>query len=328
MFAAWLIWGVIQWRRGRKLVLLSLFAALLSLGPVLMLKDRNLPYLAYLAKAPWSLALVSLLPRRWTPRYPVLVVLAMAATIWGFTGMQVRLAARNPLGLVADPVARATSLSWQACTTLTNLKDAPGGAPLRNVTIFQHPVTPEGVAQADRFGERWVSPTPLYNSLHGTTGPELILGPGITVTWANGLVTNPPRAVVVCETATGLRVWGATGNALLYAALTDVGLGHYERARRHLVQAAALNEERIGFLFDEGQMMIPLAMVLENKEKFIDWTVDLLGQGGSPHEVGGIQEMFFNLLSFCTGRSFSDLTAGSKLISGSDDAPAGDRKGD
>ena len=318
MFAAWFIWGVIQWRRGRKLVLLTLVGALLSLGPVLMLKDRNVPYLAYLAKAAWSLALVSLLPTRWSPRYPVLIVLTIAATIWGFTGMQIRLAARNPLGLVADPVVRATSLSWQTCTTLANLKDLRGGVPLRNITIFQHPISLGGVRQAERLGERWVNPSPLYNSLHGTTGPEMILGPDVTIMWASGLVTNPPDALVVSETATGLRVWGPTGNALLYAALTDIGLGHFERARRHLVKAAALNRERVSFLYDEGQMIIPLGMVMDNKEKFIDWTVDILGKGGSPHEVGGIQEMFFNLLSVCTGRSVSDLTSGSHLISGSD----------
>ena len=316
MFVAWLIWGVVQWRRGSKLVLLTLVAALLSLGPVLMLKDRNVPYLAYLAKAAWSLALVSLLPNRWSPRYPVLVVLAIAATIWGFTGMQIRLAARNPLGLVADPVVRATSLSWQACNTMANLKDAQTGVQVRNITIFQHPISPAGVRQAERMGERWVTPTPLYNSLHGTTGPELTLGPDVTIMWASGLVTNPPEALVVCETATGVRVWGTTGNALLYAALTDIGLGHFERARSHMVKAAAMNQERVVFLYDEGQMIIPLNMVMDNKEKFIDWTVDLLGKGGSAHEVGGIQEMFFNLLSVCTGRSVSDLTSGSQLISG------------
>lgn len=318
LFVAWLIWGVIQWRRGQKLVLLSLVAALLSLGPVLVLKDRYIPYLAYLAEAAGSLALVSLLPTRWSPRYPVLVVLTIAATIWGFTGMRIRLDARNTLGLTADPVARATSLSWQACRIMSDLKLARGGEPLRYLTIFQHPISPAGVEQAERFGERWVSPTPLYNSLHGTTGPEMILGPDVTIVWASGLTTNPPGAIVVSETATGLRVWGQTWNALLYEALTDIGLGYFERARRHMIKASTLNEESILFLFDEGQMIIPLAMVVENKEEFVDWTVSLLNQGVSSHEIGGLQDMFFNLLSSCTGRSVSDLTTGSHLISGQD----------
>jgi hypothetical protein len=328
LLVAWLVWGVIQWRRGRKLVLLALIAALLSLGPALLLKDRFVPYLAYLAGAAGTLALVSLLPARWSPRYPVLIVLTIAATIWGFTGMRVRLANRNELGLIADPVARATSLSWQACHTMSDLKRAQGGDHLRYLTIFQQPVSAASAEQAERFGERWVAPTDLYNALHGTTGPELVLGPDITVVWASGLTTNPPEAVVVSETATGLRVWGRTWNALLYAALTDIGLGHFERARRHLVKAAALNEEMVMFIFDEGQMVIPLAMVVKNKEEFVDWTVGLLGRGGSPHEVGGVQDLFFNLLSGCTGRSIGDLTTGSHLISGSKPAPEGENKGE
>ena len=328
LFAAWLIWGVIQWRHGRKLVLLAFIAALLSLGPVLLLKDRFVPYLAYLAGAAGSLALVSLLPARWSPRYPVLIVLTIAATIWGFTGMRIRLGNRDELGLIADPVARATSLSWQACRTMSDLKRVQGGDHLRYLTIFQQPVSITSAVQAERLGERWVGLTDLYNALHGTTGPELVLGPDVTIVWASGLTTNPPRALVVSETATGLRVWGQTWNALLYAALTDIGLGHFERARRHLVKAAAMNKEMILFIFDEGQMVIPLAMVVENKEEFVDWTVALLNQGGSPHEVGGIQDMFFNLLSSCTGRSVGDLTTGSHLISGSEPARGDKNKGE
>lgn len=318
LFAAWLVAGVIRWRGGRKLVLLALVAALLSLGPVLLLKDRFLPYLAYLAGAAGALALVSFLPARWSPRYPVLVLLTIAATVWGFTGMRMRLASRNELGLVADPVVHATSVSWQACRTLKELSRHQGGNRPQYLTIFQQPVSAASADKAERFGERWVDPSDLYNALHGTVGLNLVLGPDITIAWASGLATNPPEALVVSETGTGLRVWGPTWNALLYAALTDIGLGHFERARRHLVKAAALNEETMMFIYDEGQMIIPLTMVMDNKERFVDWTVSLLNRGGSPHEVGGVQEMFFNLLSSCTGRSVGDLTTGSHLISSSD----------
>lgn len=318
LFAAWLVIGVIHWRSGRKLVLLTLVAALLSLGPALLLKDHYVPYLAYLAGACGSLALVSLLPARWSPRYPILVVLTIATTVWGFTGMRMRLANRDELGLVADPVIRATSLSWQACRTLQDLSRPQGGVRPQNLTIFQQPVSAASADKAKRFGERWVDPSALYNALHGTVGPSLVLGSDITVTWASGLTTNPPDALVVSETATGLRVWGRTWNALLYAALTDIGLGHFDRARRHLVKASALNDETMMFIYDEGQMIIPLTMIMDNKERFVDWTVRLLNQGGSPHEVGGIQDMFFNLLSSCTGRSVGDLTTGSHLISSSD----------
>jgi hypothetical protein len=332
LFVVWLVWGVIQWRKGKKLVLLAFLAALLSLGPVLVLKDRFVPYLAYLTGAAGSLALVSLLPVRWSPRYPVLIVLTIAATIWGFTGMKIRLANRDEMGLIADPVVRATSLSWQACRTLSDLKRFQSGNSLRYITIFQQPVSPASADQAERLGERWVGHTDLYNALHGTTGPEMVLGPDVTIVWASGLTTNPPEALVVSETATGLRVWGHTWNALLYAALSDIGLGHFDRARRHLVKAAALNEEMVLFIYDEGQMIIPLDMVMKRKEAFVDWTVGQLNQGASPHEVGGVQDMFFNLLSSCTGRSIGDLTTGSHLISGtnveSDATGSGDPEGE
>ena len=330
VFVVWLVWGIFQWRKGRKLALLSLFAALIALGPVLVLNNRFVPYLAYLAAAAGSLALVSVVPARWSPRYPILVVLAIAATIWGFTGMQIRLANRSDLGLIADPVVRATSLSWQACRTMSQLMATPNEGRPKFLTVFQQPVSPASAAQAERLGERWVNHNDLYNSLHGTTGPELIFGPDVSILWANGLTTNPPEALVLSETAFGVKVWGRTWNALLYAALTDIGLGHFQRARRHLVKAAALNEELVMFIFDEGQMVLPLNMVLDNREEFVDWTVSQLGHGASPHEVGGVQEMFFNLLSSCTGRTIGDLTSGSHLISGSEkkSAPEDSNKGD
>lgn len=319
LFLAWIGWGIHRWRLGHRVVLLALVAALMSLGPVLVLKDRSLPYLAYLAEAAGALALVTLLPRRWSPRFPVLVGLVILATVWGVTGMRIRLGNRNELGLAADPVVRATSLSWQACRTLESLKGSRGGNPTRYVTIFQQPVSAASAAKAEQMGERWVDHSGIYNALHGNIGPEFILGPEITVVWASGLSTSPPGAVVVSESGEGLRVWGHTWNALLYAALTDVGLGHFERARRHLVKAAATSEESIMFIYDEGQMIIPFQMVMKNKERFVDWTVQQLGRGSSAHEVGGVQDMFFNLLSSCTGHSISDLTSGSRLLNGPQD---------
>jgi hypothetical protein len=107
-----------------------------------------------------------------------------------------------------------------------------------------------------------------------------------------------------------------------------VGLGHFDRARRHLVKASAMNEENIIFLYDEGQMIIPLALVMEKKEEFVDWTVRQLGHGSSAHEVGGVQDMFYNLLSICTGRSIEELTTGSHLISGSEPATGDNTEGE
>jgi len=249
------------------------------------------------------------------------MVLVVAAVAWGLVGMRVRLSNRDDLGLVADPVARATSLSWQACRSLSNLQRASTTTPLRYLTLLQPPITSERAAMADRMGELWVHPSETYNALQGTIGPRLVLGPEVEIVWANGLLTSPPDAVVYCETATGFNVWGRTWNALLYAALTDIGLGHFDRAARHLAKAAQLSKEAVAFLYDEGQMVIPLKMVIDRKADFTDWTLARAQQGATAHEIGGLQDMFFNLLSICTGKSIEELTEGSRLLN--QQSPAG-----
>lgn len=314
LWLLWAIWGWIRWRHGQKLPGLALLGSLLAVGPAIPLYSHLNPYLAYLAAAGVALTLGSLLPVRWRPRPVLLMVLVVATIAWGLVGMRVRLSNRTDLGLVADPVARATSLSWQACRTMVGLQEASASDPFRYLTLMQPPIEKEQAALAGRMGEVWVHPSETYNALHGEVGPRLVLGPAVEVTWANGLVTSPPAAMVFCETATGFKVWGRTGNALLYAALTDVGLGHFDRAVRHLARASQLSDESVAFLFDEGQMVIPLQMVVDRKEAFTDWTLGRVHEGSTPLEIGGLQDMFFNLLSICTGRSVEELTAGSRVL--------------
>ncbi|MFT5234559.1 MAG: hypothetical protein ACI9UQ_002605 [Candidatus Krumholzibacteriia bacterium] len=79
-------------------------------------------------------------------------------------------------------------------------------------------------------------------------------------------------------------------------------------------RAAELSGDQIMFIYDEGQMVIPVAMVMRQKEFFTDWTLGLLGEGISRVEVAGLQEQFYNLLSVASGQSVADLTAGSQLI--------------
>jgi hypothetical protein len=70
----------------------------------------------------------------------------------------------------------------------------------------------------------------------------------------------------------------------------------------------------MGFACDEGLLPIPLALVMQQNEPFIDWTVGLLATGSSRAEVGGIQDIYFNLLCACTGRSVEELTRGSRVL--------------
>ncbi|MBE0564464.1 MAG: hypothetical protein IH621_00780, partial [Krumholzibacteria bacterium] len=187
-------------------------------------------------------------------------------------------------------------------------------APPHAVVLLQVPVDAEGARRAAELGERFVAASELQRALGGSLGPNLAGQGRLRVTWANGLMAAPRDALVLCEAADGFRLWGRTPNALLYAALTDVGLGHFERARRHLLRAAALGDEHIAFLYDPGQMVVPLQLVLQNKEAFVDWTVSRLGGDLSAQEVGGLQEMFFNLLSMATGRPVQALAEGSRAV--------------
>jgi hypothetical protein len=116
------------------------------------------------------------------------------------------------------------------------------------------------------------------------------------------------------EAGDGFNMWGTTANALLYAAATDIALGHFERARRHMLRAAALGDESIAFMYDPGQMIVPVGLVLRQKEAFVDWTVANLNDGMTAHEVGGLQDLYFNLLSRITGRPVAELTEGSRPL--------------
>jgi hypothetical protein len=324
-FAAWGTWGLALLRRKSGFVWLTFMAAILVLAPSLPLQKRVVPYLGYLAVAPLSLLvgwiLHSVGPIRnkafslWTAALPMVVM----ASVIGFMGMQLRASQRTEMDLIADPVVRATAVSSEACRTILNLQKPPNGQPtpatgFTHLTLLQPLVDPVASALAKEMGERWAQPTDLYEALSGTRGPQLLLGPDVQVNWANGLTTASSKAMVLCETATGIRFWGSLNNALHYAALTEVGLGHFERARSHINRAAELSGDQIMFIYDEGQMVIPVAMVMRQKEFFTDWTLGLLGEGISRVEVAGLQEQFYNLLSVASGQSVADLTAGSQLI--------------
>jgi hypothetical protein len=256
------------------------------------------------------------LPGRFKMKPLVMLILGLLAVIYGFGGMRARLMNRDEAGLVADPLGQATSLSWNACNTFRNIERAVGTGGINELTLLQPLVDPRSAADAQLYGERWVNPSSLHHAIQGTMAPRLILGDGVNVTWVSGLVTNPPDAVVLCETATGFRSWGRTYNALLYAALTDAGLGHFPRVWDNLIRAANLADETVMFAYDEGQMVIPMDMVLNNKQAFVDWTLHKLGHETPAFVVGGVQEMFLNVLSSASGIPFEELTAGSELIMG------------
>ncbi len=314
LFGLWGIWSVIRFRQNQHLPLLTLVACLLSLAPALPLVHQLHPYLGLLGICAGALALASLLPSRWQASPSLLVGLSLLAAAWGFFSMQTRLGQRDESGLPADPVVRSTSLSWQICRLLPQLPLERTEGQKRALTFLQLPLSGQQMEMADRLGDRWVAGTHLHESIGGRLGPRLILGKDTEIDWVNALFSNPADALVLCEIGPDFKHWGNTGNAALYAALTDVGMGRFERARKHLARAANLNQKTMAFAYDPSQMAISIDLVMIKKEEFIDWTAALLGPEHSPQEVGGLQDLFLNLLTACTGQSRKELTRGTTVI--------------
>lgn len=311
---AWSVWGVRRWRGGQRLPLVALVGSLLAITPVLPLRHHLAPYMAYLATAGWALALGAMAPRRVALSRVALVVAMVLCAGWGLVTCRTVLGRRNELGLPADDLVRATSLSWEARGALQGLAGLGGGRPVRQVTLLQIPSGPGALEYAQRYGERWAGRTEMHEALGGDLGAALLVPPGVTAHWRNGLVTAPDSALVFVESGTGLKPWGRTGQAAYYAALTDVGFGNFDRARAHLVRAGGLNGKTILFACDQDLLPIPMAMVTQNQKAFIDWTVGHLGQDATRAEVGGLQDTFFNLVCACTGRTLEDVTKGSRVV--------------
>jgi hypothetical protein len=162
------------------------------------------------------------------------------------------------------------------------------------------------------LGEDWVTGSDVYHSLGGVLGPRMLLGADIPVHWTNGLRYTPERSLVLVDAGGELKPWGFNDQALLYQALMDVGLGHFERARLHLLRAGLLAGETLSFLFDPDLLPVSLEQVLANKVAFIDYLAAGLQDGRSPYEVGGVQTNFFRLLSACTGIDEATLRATGK----------------
>ena len=304
LWVAWAVWSRQCWRHGRQVPALALLGALLMLAPILPLQRHLSPDLAFPVEPFGCLALASLLPTRWRAR-PVLVgVLVVAALAWGALGMRGRLQLRDTDGSHADPLVRRTAVSWQACNQLRQFPIDEGG-----LVILQPPLLPQTAAMAAKVGERWVTGSPLFHALGGTLGPELILGSKLRVIWANGLRLTPAGAFVVLDAGNVLKPWGPTNQALLNQVLTDVGLGHLERARLHLLRGSLLAGETLTLVYDADILPVTLEQVLANKDAFIDHLAAGQRQGRTAMEITGLQQNFYRLLSACTGRDIESLEA-------------------
>ena len=322
--AGWAWWAVVSWQHGRRLPGLTLLAAVLAVAPALPRVEGTAPEVLLPAVPALALAVSSLLTTQRKPGIPALVAVGFLVTAWSFWSMDMRLGQRDIQGLPDDPVVRSTSLSWKLCRQLLELPLNRGQREDPALTLLEIPRTPSDQELADKLGPHWVRGSELLESLGKDLGPRLVLarhlGRPVQVDWVNALFDNPPTALVLCQDGLRFRHWGDTPNATLVAALDDVAHQRYERARRHLQRGSRLQSggaearEAGSFFFDPDQLTVTPEQILAQKEPFIDWTAGLLAAGHSPVEVGGLQDVFLQLLVAVTGQTMEQLTAGSRTL--------------
>ncbi len=304
-WAVWAAWGMACGRQGWHVPLLTWACALAAIAPALPLARHVLPYLALPAAPFLALVLADLVPRRWTARQGVVIALVIGVGGWAILGMKARLENRDGHGLPADPVVQRTAVAYHAASLL---RDLPSGArPASGLVLLQPPATAAAANVAQRLGERWVMGSLLHRSLEGTLGPRLILGADVPVVWANALEATPRDALVLVDAGSEFRVWGPTPQALFDLALTDVARGLFERARRDLVRAGALNGETVAFLFAPDDLPVPLAQVQARKQAFLDHLGAGVEAGRSRWEVAGTRHLFLQLLAACADEGGNSL---------------------
>ena len=277
LWAAAIVWGVLAWRRGRRPPAFGTAGALLAIAPALPLARHLDPYLALGSAAFGALVVADLVPRRRSLSVMAMLALMVTTVAWGALSMRVRLDRRDADGLPADPVVRRTAVAHQAAVHLRGA--APAVKAGAGLVLLQPPATGEMAAMAEALGEDWVTGSLLHRSLEGPLGPRLLLGPGVPVTWANGLTDQPAAAVVLVDAGAQLASWGPTPQALLYLTLTDVGRGLFDRARRHLVRAGALSGPTVAFYYDPDAMLVSIDRVRANHDAFLDFLESRTARG-------------------------------------------------
>lgn len=291
-FLVWVAWAVAVYRKGNRFPLVAFAWTLLSLAPALPLAKQSHPYLAYLAVAGFYLALVHLVPTRIRAQRWVLPGLVLVILAWGTMGMRGRAEAEVSPGIPADPVVRAVQLSKQSAKAFLQPGIHLDGGILE-VHVFQPPISASDADQADRLGPGHVLRSPRFASLEVPFGPQLILGHGISVDWRNSLFDIEPNAAIFCEVGNGMMYWGSSWNGMLNAAVVDMALGHYDRARRHLLRAASLEPDFRKFHFRPAVNPVTRDQFRAGSNGYDRWLRSLAASGTSDtKEIEALQKIF------------------------------------
>jgi hypothetical protein len=276
IFAVWGIVGLLFARKRAFFPLAALSWIALSLGPALPLVRQTHPYLAYLAVAGFYLFLAYLIPSRLFQIKPLLGFFTLVIITWGTWGVQHRMGLAHPNGHPVDSVVRASRLSWQASQAFSDVKKTGGPSGALSVCILQPPISPEEIQKAGRLGPSFVASSPRFAALEGTLGPKLMVGQEADILWVNNILAAPRNSQVFCESGKGLLYWGGNWDALVYATVLDVGLGHFDRAMRQLLRAHSMNPDFSNFVFDPEKSQVSPGLFLKNSEGYQNWLHRLL----------------------------------------------------
>lgn len=300
LFAVWGLWAGLALRRHHSMAAAGLLWTILALGPALLLVKQAHPYLAYLAAPGLYLTLGRALPAKLNPPRWSGPLLLLAGIGWGLWGTNFRIENTHVSGLPADPVVRASRLSRSTARTLIEAKKA--GITTAGLFIYQPPITESAVQEADRLGPDHVLPSPRYSAWEGDRGPRLLLGGDVPFGWRSNLLEVAPTAKILCETPSGLVDWGECRNALNYAVIVDVCLGHFDRTRRYLLRANSLSPGFSGFQFQGELSPYSLEYFLSKATGFTGW-LDMLEDKGilSEQAAGTLNEVFDLFLQRASG---------------------------
>ena len=277
LLVGWGVYGLLAWRRGRRLPLAAWACALVSVVPVLPLVFQVRPYMGYLAAAAASLTLGSLVPWRRVSHW-MAAWLVIAAVLWGQWTMRERISRLESDGLPADPVVRAAHIARTSDTSIFDMLPPNATSGDFHLVIFQVRLKPR--AEYDpMLPDKPAVETPCYTALAGPVGVQLLLGGAAQVQWTSSLLQAPADAFVICETTSGFQAWGDVHDALLYAAELHVFTGGYEQAAADLSRARALDPNCELRIPDADVLGIPTAALRAPAEGFQRWLEQKLSVG-------------------------------------------------
>lgn len=281
--AFWTFWTVAAWRRwrtGDRRPAALLAAALLALGPALLLRTHLREDLALLAWVPAALTLAVLCDRgRGGVRPATALGAALIVAAVAYAGTEVRLKLRRDDGLPRDRSVRGAAIAYNFFEIVRNV---PGR-------------TSEGfvVIQPDAVGAPTLRLTEIASAVAGDLGPRVYLPDGPRVAWRTDLDAIPADALVLADDGRSLRFWGRPVQARLVLAAVRIGQGYHGEALDLLLDALTREDETVPLMLDPAMLTVPAADVRAGLPAFL---AHVSRAGLTPARIAAVRQVVTDLL--------------------------------